>query len=399
MPLHRDALARHLRAWRLLPIFALVIVGMPASPLSARDPETSIEALPAYAQPALEAEALRSLRDGYALLVRPDAAVAELVSTVGERGVRFTGADRRRDIERFRLGNLQYGLRFIRTDVKLLDSKVEMRGETLVLTATEDLVMYYVVGNRPHGPNDWQGQRLRHEFRFERKGSGGWSLTHDNALWGSQGRESKPTGDGKPADGSKPLAESAPELQFGASARVRPAAAAVGAASGTYNASAASSYAQTYVYTYNSAYQDITDFDCTNFVSQALRAGGWVDAGGFWWDYYAWWYNLSNHSRTDTWVVAANLRNHVAYSGRGYSLSAFTDLIVGDVMFADWWYASDPDIDHSMLVTQKFSNNYADIKFTYHDTDRLNYSLASILASNPTSSNLYYGMRIQYTNP
>lgn len=68
-------------------------------------------------------------------------------------------------------------------------------------------------------------------------------------------------------------------------------------------------------------------------------------------------------------------------------------------MWADWNYALDPDIDHSMILTQKSSNDYADIKFTYHDTDRLNYSLASILASSPTSSNLYYGMRIQYTNP
>ncbi len=380
------------RSARVFLAFVFLVATVAASPVATVPVGAATESV--YSQPALEAAALQSLRDGYALLVDPGASSRALVSTVSEHGTALTGDDRRQEIERFRVGNLQYGLRFIRMDVSLLDANVERRGETLVLIATEDLVMYYVVRDRPHGPNDWQGQRLRHEFVFEREGDG-WRLSHDNALWGPQGRDTKGS-DPNPLDRPGRLADAgATRLTApGGPKQMR----APMPASGTYNASAAASYAQTYAEAYNTAYVDISGNDCTNFTSQALRAGGWVDAGGLYFDSYAWWYNAS-HQYTWTWSAAANQRQHVAYSGRGYSLSAFTDLIVGDLMWADWNYPSDPDIDHSMIVTQKFSNDYGDIKFSYHDTDRLNWSLASILASNPTSSNLYYGMRIQYTNP
>lgn len=46
----------------------------------------------------------------------------------------------------------------------------------------------------------------------------------------------------------------------------------------------------------------------------------------------------------------------------------------------------------------KTSNNYADIRFSYHTTDRYDYSLASILATNPTPSNQYWGHHVQYTS-
>ena len=40
-----------------------------------------------------------------------------------------------------------------------------------------------------------------------------------------------------------------------------------------YNGTAAKNYAETYAVNHNGAYYSYTD-DCTNFVSQALRAGG-----------------------------------------------------------------------------------------------------------------------------
>jgi hypothetical protein len=42
--------------------------------------------------------------------------------------------------------------------------------------------------------------------------------------------------------------------------------------------------------------------DCTNFVSQALRAGGWRDDRGWYKSSSNWWYNFSN--QTYTWTSA-----------------------------------------------------------------------------------------------
>lgn len=192
---------------RVFVAFVFLVAAIAASPV-AMPIDAATESVDSQA--ALEAAAIQSLRDGYALLVDPGVSPRALVSTVSEHGTTLTEEGRRQEIERFRVGNLQYGLRFIGTEVRLLDARVERRGETLVLTATEDLVMYYVVRDRPHGPNDWQGQRLRHEFEFEREADG-WRLRHDNALWGPQGRNTKGN-DPNPLDRPDRLMDAAPHI-------------------------------------------------------------------------------------------------------------------------------------------------------------------------------------------
>ena len=50
-----------------------------------------------------------------------------------------------------------------------------------------------------------------------------------------------------------------------------------------YNYQAMMDYAYNWAYGRNSAYPNYGN-DCTNFVSQAMEAGGWAETGGFRWD-------------------------------------------------------------------------------------------------------------------
>lgn len=69
-----------------------------------------------------------------------------------------------------------------------------------------------------------------------------------------------------------------------------------------YNATKAVKYADTYVSNPNSAYRKFT-FDCTNFVSQIMHAGGLNMNGN-------WYYNGRNdYSRT--WTIADDLKNYL----------------------------------------------------------------------------------------
>lgn len=148
---------------------------------------------------------------------------------------------------------------------------------------------------------------------------------------------------------------------------------------------------------YDHAYKIFSDNDCTNFTSQNLAAGGWTAKGGFYLDPNVWWYDASNATNSNTWSVADWLLPFINNSGRGYALAAFTDLQLGDLMFADWAYnglSGRPE--HSMIVTTKLSNNYADIRFTYHSINRLNKPLSDILAEQPGSQ--YWGSHIQFTS-
>jgi hypothetical protein len=134
-------------------------------------------------------------------------------------------------------------------------------------------------------------------------------------------------------------------------------------------------------------------------MSQSITAGGWTAKGGWYLDPSVWWYDSTGPSNSNTWSVADWLAQFDTNSGRSYAVGAFTDLQLGDLVFADWAFnGTSGTPEHSMMVTYKTSNNYADIRFSYHTSDRYDWSLASILATNPTPSNQYWGHHVQYTS-
>jgi len=136
---------------------------------------------------------------------------------------------------------------------------------------------------------------------------------------------------------------------------------------------------------YNGAYLDQSSNggDCTNFISQALRAGGWQDAQGLWFDNGSWWYNSQNQM-THTWI------NAQAWSmfapSRTNSLGNVWDLRIADVLQMD--FNRDGAKDHTMLVTVW---NSSQIYLTYHTIDTKNRSLSSILTQYPSA--WYYADR------
>jgi len=77
-----------------------------------------------------------------------------------------------------------------------------------------------------------------------------------------------------------------------------------------YNRVAAVQYAQKWAKSFNPDYVQFPN-DCTNFVSQALRAGGWEMVGADVTDTFSdskWWYGLSSITQAShTWAGAANL--------------------------------------------------------------------------------------------
>jgi hypothetical protein len=134
-------------------------------------------------------------------------------------------------------------------------------------------------------------------------------------------------------------------------------------------------YAYKYWDNYNTAYRNFAanggGGDCTNFISQALRAGGWQDKLGLWFDDNNWWYNSSN--QTHSWAGAENW-SHFAPQ-RTTALSNIWYMALADVLQFD--FNKDGTMDHTMIVTKKTST---EIYMTYHTVDHVDRTLSSLQA-------------------
>ncbi|WP_234439750.1 amidase domain-containing protein [Streptomyces bicolor] len=152
--------------------------------------------------------------------------------------------------------------------------------------------------------------------------------------------------------------------------------------------SAMAVYAKQYWSTYNPAYPDFNGQgaggDCTNFVSQALKAGGWKHVPGYVYDYTRWFGNADIQSHS---FVGVNEWSWFAQnSKRTTSLANVYQMDVGDVLQID--FDRDGSKDHTMIVT---SRSRGVPYLTYHSTNTYSRSVASIVASYPTAS--YYAYR------
>lgn len=110
---------------------------------------------------------------------------------------------------------------------------------------------------------------------------------------------------------------------------------------------------------YNSSYKRF-DNNCTNFLSQALFAGGWRQINGSYgnrndtgiWDYdldYYW-------NPSYTWTASS----YLAYFSmrRSWNLGNIWNGLIGDILMTDWDPngRSDGKIDHAMMVSGSDSN-------------------------------------------
>ncbi|RLV10034.1 hypothetical protein CTZ27_01970 [Streptomyces griseocarneus] len=134
-------------------------------------------------------------------------------------------------------------------------------------------------------------------------------------------------------------------------------------------------YAEKYWKNYNPAYRSHplgTGGDCTNFVSQALKAGGWKHAPGKAGDYTKWWYGSDTES--DSWTGVNEWSWFAQNTKRVKPLKYAYQMEVGDVLQAD--FDRDGSKDHTMLVT--YRDALGTPYLTYHSFDTYRRSLLSL---------------------
>ena len=120
----------------------------------------------------------------------------------------------------------------------------------------------------------------------------------------------------------------------------------------TYNREAAVAYAKRWWNDANPAYP-FFEVDCTNFVSQCLRAGGatmygYPNRSAGWW--------LQGDTWSFSWSVAHSLRWFMETSKQGLRavrVMSPSELQIGDVIFYD--FTADGRIDHSTIVTTMYN--------------------------------------------
>ncbi len=155
-------------------------------------------------------------------------------------------------------------------------------------------------------------------------------------------------------------------------------------ASSGYNGAVAAAYADTYWSNYNSAWPSFANRggDCTNFVSQALYAGGLPMRTSPTYSGDAAWYMIENHKKwsySNPWVNAQDnsilmLQNmpgvtKVAdvYGAAPGQTVADGDAQPGDVILYDW--NNDGTFDHETMVTASDGTTNTDGSVNYDEVD------------------------------
>jgi len=363
------------RSLAYLSLLAVLVVGLLAGgPVLAAPPT----------QDELVRLAAASLHDGYDVLITGQAQ-RPLVEKSNEFGQLRNSAERLADTLRRREINAAYGLRFVSAQLHLIDLSLTAESARIIVKATEEVRLSFQSGSKPHDPaRDVTIMRIPHTFTFAGTDAG-WQLVLD---------EEEPFPISPHSPPIAPMPQPARVRPVGSSSGPKPGLASPRAA-GYYSWSAAADYLRQFALSYNSAYRrfdgDAAGGDCTNFISQALRAGGWQDKLGWYLDWNNWWYNDANQTRT--WTYAPAMFQFMQTSGRATFLQYLNDLWVGDVLQLD--FDRDGTMDHTMGVDDKTSSDLSGIFLSYHTRDTYHRALSDIYASNPSAN--YYAERITGT--
>ncbi|WP_432093485.1 amidase domain-containing protein [Streptomyces sp. bgisy100] len=261
------------------------------------------------------------------------------------------------------------------TRVRVGSTRVRGGKATVRVTETTTLTYQKIRGDEPATT----GFQAHHELSLTAGPDGTWQLTGIRPT--DEGPRPVNAPAGKAAAAS---AASGPNATPAATSWPAPSRPKTG---GAYNYAAMATYAEKYWSNYNPAYRKFNDVggDCTNFISQALKAGGWKNDSGLYSDYRNWWYDSSN--QTMSWVGADDWSWFTLSSRRATNLSNVYQLGVGDILQMD--FDRDGSKDHSMITTYRSRSGVPYL--TYHSTNTYRKSVASIVASYPRS--LYYAYR------
>ncbi|WP_369271377.1 amidase domain-containing protein [Streptomyces sp. R11] len=268
------------------------------------------------------------------------------------------------------------------TTVTLDATSVKGRKAKVAVTETTTLTYEKVRGSEP----GTTGFQAHHELTFSADRRGDWQLT---------GIRATDEGDLAVNSTARPavepmtakVASTTPSAPKASTSYPGPANPKNFTASGL-DYPAMATYAKQYWSNYNPAYPNFNGQgaggDCTNFVSQSLKAGGWKHVPGYVYDYTKWFGNADIQSHS---FIGVNEWSWFAQnSKRTTSLANVYQLDVGDVLQLD--FDKDGSKDHTMIVT---SRSRGVPYLTYHSTNTYSRSVASIIASYPNA--LYYAYR------
>ncbi|MBT2386507.1 amidase domain-containing protein [Streptomyces sp. ISL-11] len=271
------------------------------------------------------------------------------------------------------------GEAYTAADTQVSVDTTEVKGARATVQVTETTTLTYkkIRGDEP----TTTGFKARHELVLTAKPGGTWELTAVKLK------------DDGPRPVNAPVAKAVTNKVAGLPSAT-PAAtsftmrlAPKSRTTSGYNYAAMAAYAEKYWRNYNPSYRSFNSQggDCTNFISQALKAGGWKNLPGGAEDYRSWFYDSSTQSTS--WVGANEWSWSALNSRRVTSLPNVFQMDVGDILQMD--FDDDGSKDHSMITTYR---SRAGVPYvTYHSTNTYRKSVASIVASNPDA--VYYAYR------
>ncbi|MFF3976464.1 amidase domain-containing protein [Streptomyces sp. NPDC001828] len=266
-------------------------------------------------------------------------------------------------------------------DTHVAVNKATVSGRRATVEVTEDTTLTYkkIRGDEPATT----GFRTRYELALTNTAGSAWELTSIKS------KDNGPVAVNEPTVAKAAVTDDGQTYPDGTPASTKyPAPAKPKTKTGTgYDYAAMAAYAEKYWKNYNPAYRQFNGAggDCTNFVSQALKAGGWKNAPGSTSDYRNWWYDGA--LQTNSWVGVNDFAWFTLSNQRATNLANVYQMDVGDVLQMD--FDRDGSKDHSMMVTYRSSTGTPYL--TYHSTNTYRKSLASLIASYPNA--VYFAYR------
>lgn len=132
--------------------------------------------------------------------------------------------------------------------------------------------------------------------------------------------------------------------------------------------------------------------DCTNFVSQAMAAGGWsqvflgdLDAFTQRSNPSVWFYN--GIAQSYTWINAGYFFNFIKDRPRARTVGRVADLIPGDVISVDFNPGANDGIDHTMVVSRKANDGTTYL--AYHTNNTLDKTFYQFWKESDPNSKYY----------
>lgn len=269
-------------------------------------------------------------------------------------------------------------------DVEVTETTVTGQSATLRLTESTRLYLPFTPQEVADGAPEYEELSVPHTVKFTQGADGAWLLASDKAdtdggptpttqVSDVDAEATTDDGGGAPDEdeGSKDDASDTTPLS---DTRGDSKAAA------SYSYTKMVAYADKYWKRHNSDYRTYGT-DCTNFISQAMRAGGWKPVGAIAprTNNKFWFYGSNTLLTSYTWAAAENwywfAKKH---SKRTKMLDNVWKLAYADVLQADW--KRDNNIDHTMIVTKKYNGTPY---LTYHTSDTHNKSLKKLLSDHP----------------